>query len=46
VGRELDRITEVRGYPMMVVRGNGTEVTSNTAFNWQEKRGAAWHPIR
>lgn len=29
VTRELDRITEIRGYPRMVVRDHGTELTSN-----------------
>ena len=29
VGRELDRIAEMRGYPSMVVSDNGTELTSN-----------------
>ena len=29
VARELDRIAERRGYPLMVVSDNGTELTSN-----------------
>jgi len=29
VARELDRIAERRGYPIMIVSDNGTELTSN-----------------
>jgi putative transposase len=29
LGRELDRIAEIRGFPLMIVSDNGTEMTSN-----------------
>jgi putative transposase len=32
VARELDRIAELRGHPCMVVRDNGTELTTNAIF--------------
>lgn len=38
VGRELDSIARVRGYPCMVVSDNGTELTSNAILKWQEER--------
>jgi putative transposase len=34
VGRELDRIAELRGYPLMVVSDNGTELTSHAMLRW------------
>ncbi|MGJ8622627.1 MAG: integrase core domain-containing protein, partial [Yoonia sp.] len=45
VGRELDRIAEMRGYPCMVVSDNGTELTSNAILKWQEDRKVDWHYI-
>ncbi len=45
VARELDRIAEVRGHPCMVVRDNGTELTSNTILKLQEDRRVEWHHI-
>ncbi|GIT89285.1 transposase [Roseobacter sp. OBYS 0001] len=45
VGRELDRIAEMRGYPFMVVSDNGTELTSNAILKWQEDRKVDWHYI-
>jgi putative transposase len=45
VGRELDRIAGLRGYPFMVVSDNGTELTSNAILQWQEERGVEWHYI-
>jgi len=45
VGRELDKIAEVRGYPCMVVSDNGTELTSNAILKWQEARKVEWHYI-
>ena len=45
VGRELDRIAEMRGYPCMVVSDNGTELTSNAILKWQEDRKVEWHYI-
>ncbi len=45
VARELDRIAELRGYPLLVVSDNGTELTSNAMLKWQQDRGVAWHYI-
>lgn len=45
MGRELDRIAEMCGYPCMVVSNNGTELTSNAILKWQEDRKADWHDI-
>ena len=45
VGRELDRITELRGRPAMIVSDNGTELTSHAILHWQEDRGVLWHYI-
>ena len=44
-GRELDRIGEHRGFPMMIVSDNGTEMTSNAILAWQEKPSVLWHYI-
>jgi putative transposase len=38
VVRELDRIAERRGYPLMVVSDNGTELTSHAILRWREER--------
>ena len=46
VGRELDRITEARGRPCMVVSDNGTELTSNAILKWQQDRRVEWHYIQ
>jgi putative transposase len=45
VVRELDRIAERRGYPLMVVSDNGTELTSHAILRWQEERAVPWHYI-
>lgn len=45
VGRELDRIAALRGYPAMIVSDNGTELTSHAILRWQEERGVLWHYI-
>lgn len=45
VARELDRITESRGCPRMIVSDNGTEFTSNALLAWQEAREIEWHYI-
>ena len=45
VGRELDRIVELRGRPAMIVSDNGTELTSHSILRWQEDRGVLWHYI-
>jgi putative transposase len=46
VARELDNIAERRGYPLMVVSDNGTELTSNAILQWQEERTVEWHYIQ
>lgn len=45
VARELDRIVEMRGRPLMIVSDNGTELTSHAILRWQEERGVEWHYI-
>lgn len=45
VARELDAIAERRGYPLLVVSDNGTELTSNAMLAWQQDRGVEWHYI-
>ena len=45
VARELDRIAELRGYPCLIVRDNGTELTSNAILQWQEEHRVEWHYI-
>jgi putative transposase len=45
VVRELDLIAETRGYPLMVVSDNGTELTSNAILRWQEEHAVEWHYI-
>ena len=39
VARELDRLAELRGLPLMIVSDNGTELTSRAILAWQEERG-------
>lgn len=38
VGRELDRIASRRGYPLLVVSDNCSELTSNAILHWQQER--------
>ena len=45
VVRELDRIVELRGCPLMIVSDNGTELTSHAILRWQEELGVDWHYI-
>jgi putative transposase len=45
VGRELDRIAALRGYPSMIVSDNGTELTSHAILHWQEERAVLWYYI-
>ena len=45
VGRERDRIAGLRGYPLMVVSDNGTELTSHALLRWQEERAVLWYYI-
>ena len=43
VGRELDRIAELRGCrPATIVSDNGTELTSHTILRWPEERSVLW----
>src|SRR5215469_16616798 len=43
--RELERIIEMRGAPLLVVSDNGTELTSHAVLGWQQDRGVGWHYI-
>ena len=45
VVRDLDRLIEFRGRPLMIVSDNGTELTSNAILRWQEDRDVDWHCI-
>ena len=45
VVREIERLAEVRGLPLMVVSDNGTELTSHAILRWTEERGVDWHYI-
>jgi putative transposase len=45
VVRELDAIAEWRGYPLMVVSDNGTDLISNAMLKWQQDRGVEWRYI-
>lgn len=36
--RELDQIGENRGWPLMIISNNGTEMTSKAILPWQETR--------
>ncbi len=46
VARELDRIVEVRGRPLvMIVGDNSTELTSNAMLKWQQERCVEWQHI-
>ena len=38
VARELDRIVDLRGRPLMIVSDNGTELTSHAMLGWQAER--------
>ena len=43
--RELDWVTEKRGYPYKTVNDHGTELTSNAIQKCQEDREIEWHYI-
>jgi putative transposase len=45
VVRELDRLAELRGLPLMIVSDNGSELTSHAILRWQEERSVEWHYI-
>ena len=45
VARELDSLIRLYGKPTTIVSDNGTELTSRTILEWQNKTGVAWHYI-
>jgi putative transposase len=45
VARELDKIVAIRGKPLAVVSGNGTELTSASILCWSQEQQAEWHYI-
>jgi putative transposase len=45
VVRELNRLAEFRGLPLMIVSDNGTELTSHAILRWQQEHGIDWHYI-
>ena len=46
VARELDDIVRRRGRrPEMIIRDNGTELTSNAILSWAGETGVSWHYI-
>lgn len=45
VVRELARVMEYRGRPMMIVSDHGTEFTSNAMLAWTQEQRIAWHFI-
>lgn len=45
VARELDRLIERRGKPLMIVSDNGTELTSHAILKWVEEVDLEWHYI-
>ncbi|GGE68278.1 hypothetical protein GCM10011317_26930 [Niveispirillum cyanobacteriorum] len=38
VARELDALVAVRGKPLMIVSGNGTELTSRAILAWTQAK--------
>lgn len=45
VARELDRLIEAHGKPVMIVSDNGTELTSKAILQWAADKGIQWHYI-
>jgi len=45
VVRELERLVEFRGRPLMIISDNGTELTSHAILRWQQEHGVDWHYI-
>lgn len=43
--RELDRLCDLHGRPLMIVSDNGTELTSRAVLSWVEESGVEWHYI-
>jgi putative transposase len=41
IARELDRIADLRGLPLMIVTDNGKELISHAILGWQAERGVA-----
>ncbi len=45
VARELDALFAVRGGPLLMVSGNGAELTSTAILRWCRDLGVEWHYI-
>ncbi|GJE17265.1 IS3 family transposase ISMex1 [Methylobacterium marchantiae] len=45
VARELDRIIESRGKPLMILSHSGTELASHAILRWRKERAVEWHYI-
>lgn len=45
VARELDKLIRLYGQPQTIVSDNGTELTSRTMLDWQNRTGVNWHYI-
>lgn len=45
VAGELDAIIAVRGWPLIIVSDNGTELTSLAILRWAQGRRIEWHYI-
>ena len=45
VVRELNRLMELRGVPLMMFSDNGSELTSHAILRWQQERSVEWHYI-
>ncbi len=45
VARKLDAVIAGRGVPLMIVRDNGTELTSLAILRWTQERPVEWHYI-
>ena len=43
VARELDRVIALRGKPLTIVSGNGTELTSMAILKWSQYVCIEWH---
>ena len=46
VTRELDILIRLRGKPVTVVSGNGSELTSMAVLKWCQETGVEWHYIQ
>lgn len=45
VVRELERLCDLHGRPLLIVSDNGTELTSRAVLSWVEETGVDWHYI-